>query len=339
MDNLTHSLTGIALARAGLNRVAVGATAILLISANIPDIDIIGLAFGPLKYLEVHRAYTHSLIGLPVMALLSVALAALILRRRLPVVSGFGLACIGLASHLFLDWTNSYGIRLLLPFSSRWYHLDWDVLTDYPLLGVLLFAFVWPYFGRLVRGEIGARRRFGRVLPAFGLFCVIVLEAIRAFTHAKAIAQLNTVFYDDAPAIQTAALPTAVNPWLWRAVIETRSAYLEGNLNLLIESEPPETHSYLKLPRDAAVDAALQTAPFQYFQYFARFPIWTEQPGSTSGAPTTRLDLTDLRFGSPGAGAFHCVALVSAANQVLESQFTFGDGADLGWAMNAKMKP
>ena len=42
MDNLTHSLTGLMLSRAGLNRFYPRATLVLVIAANIPDIDIRG---------------------------------------------------------------------------------------------------------------------------------------------------------------------------------------------------------------------------------------------------------------------------------------------------------
>ena len=40
---------------------------------------------------------------------------------------------LGVASHLLLDWTNSYGIRLLFPFSLQWFHLDLNALTDGPI--------------------------------------------------------------------------------------------------------------------------------------------------------------------------------------------------------------
>ena len=39
MDNITHSLTGLMLSRAGLNRISPEATWVLLLAANAPDID------------------------------------------------------------------------------------------------------------------------------------------------------------------------------------------------------------------------------------------------------------------------------------------------------------
>ena len=66
MDNLTHSLTGLMLSRAGLNRFYPRATLLLVIAANIPDIDFVAIARGPLYYFEQHRGITHSVAAAPV---------------------------------------------------------------------------------------------------------------------------------------------------------------------------------------------------------------------------------------------------------------------------------
>ena len=116
MDNLTHSLTGLMLSRAGLNRFYPRATLVLVVSANIPDIDFVAIARGPLYYFEQHRGITHSIAAAPVMALLSVLVACAFGRTMRGWAAAWGVACIGVASHLLLDWTNTYGIRLLLPF-------------------------------------------------------------------------------------------------------------------------------------------------------------------------------------------------------------------------------
>ncbi|MBM3775688.1 MAG: metal-dependent hydrolase, partial [Acidobacteria bacterium] len=70
MDNLTHSLTGLLLARAGLDRLTPRAHWVLLAAANAPDLDVVSAASGALAYLQYHRHGTHSLALLPLMALL-----------------------------------------------------------------------------------------------------------------------------------------------------------------------------------------------------------------------------------------------------------------------------
>ena len=59
MDNLTHSLVGLAAAKAGLERRTPYAAFACVAAANLPDIDIIALAGGPAFYLKHHRGITH----------------------------------------------------------------------------------------------------------------------------------------------------------------------------------------------------------------------------------------------------------------------------------------
>ena len=65
MDNLTHTLAGVMLSRAGLNRVAPRATLVLALAANAPDIDIVTRGWGSLAYLHHHRGLSHSLLAVP----------------------------------------------------------------------------------------------------------------------------------------------------------------------------------------------------------------------------------------------------------------------------------
>jgi hypothetical protein len=76
---------------------------------------------------------------------------------------------------------------------------------------------------------------------------------------------------------------------------------------------------------------ARRTRPFAYFLYFARFPIWSVQPVDLKDSAGKRIELTDLRFGQPGRGDFHCVAVENPTGKIVGSWFTFGSGADLGW--------
>ncbi|MGH9654381.1 MAG: metal-dependent hydrolase, partial [Bryobacteraceae bacterium] len=209
MDNLTHSLIGLVLARAGLNRFSPCATLLLLISANIPDIDIVALGWGPLRYFEIHRGYTHSLVGLPLMALLSVLLTAALCRRKLPWFRAWLICVAGVGSHLLLDWTNDYGIRLLLPFSSRWFALDLNSLVDVVILCALAIAAIWPLLAHLVGAEIGERKKrpAGRRIAIAALVFVVLFDGGRAVLHARAEAQLWSRLYQNVLPLRTAALP------------------------------------------------------------------------------------------------------------------------------------
>ena len=63
MDNLTHSLFGLTLARTALGRGGRASTIALVLASNAPDIDIVATAGGSAKYLEWHRGPTHGLPG------------------------------------------------------------------------------------------------------------------------------------------------------------------------------------------------------------------------------------------------------------------------------------
>jgi inner membrane protein len=321
MDNVTHSLTGLALARVGLKRFSPHGTALLVLSANAPDVDIVALSRGPFVYFEAHRGYTHSVLCLPLMAILCVAVTAAIFRRRLPWVSACLLCCLGVASHLLIDWTNSYGIRLLLPFSSRWFHLDLNSLYDGWIMAVLLFAAVWPLFSRLVSSEIGDRAAAGRGVAAFALAFFLLFDSGRAILHGRAVAQLEARLYDDAPALQTAALPEPFTPFRWTGVVETARAYQRLDIDALGQLDTAAAETFYKPAVTAAYLNAKATAPFRYFLYFARFPVWSEEPTMTSEGAGTRLVASDLRFGTPQSGSFHCVAVENGRHQVLHASF------------------
>ena len=102
MENLTHSLTGYALARAGLDRFSPRGAVLLVLAANAPDLDILFLTQGRLQYFEAHRGYSHSVVFLPLMALLTVIVTAGIFRQRLPWLKAWLICCIGVASHLLI---------------------------------------------------------------------------------------------------------------------------------------------------------------------------------------------------------------------------------------------
>lgn len=148
MDNLAHTLLGLALAKAGVERVSPMATTALVVSSNMPDIDVLTRVGGDaLDYLRYHRGFTHSLVGVVLLAvLLTPALTYCARRfRRDPAkpVYLFLAACLGGLGHTFMDFTNSYGVRPLLPFSTRWFYGDLVVVIDPWIWLILGSSVVW----------------------------------------------------------------------------------------------------------------------------------------------------------------------------------------------------
>jgi inner membrane protein len=331
MDNVTHTLTGLALARAGLNRFSPCAMALLILSANAPDVDIVAATKGPLSYLEWHRGYTHSLVCLPIMAALSVLVVAAVFRERLPWMKAWLLCVAGVASHVLLDWTNSYGTRLLLPFSSRWFHLDITALYDGWIMAALVLAAIWPTFSRLVNREIGSKEVPGRGIAISALLFFLVFDCARGLLHTRALAQLQARLFDNALPLRAAAIPYSFSPFGWSGIVETERTFQALPVNTLSEVDLTSAQVFFKAPEEPAIEAAKQTESFRFFLYFARFPVWSESRVSLDSGPGLRVELTDLRFGRPQGGSFHCVALEDRNYRVLQDWFTFGSGLSLGW--------
>jgi inner membrane protein len=332
MDNVSHSLMGLALSRAGLNRLTPRATVLLLLSANFPDIDFVTVAKNQLAYLEIHRGPTHALLAVPILALEVVVIVAAIFRQKLPWFQAWLVCCIGVLSHLLLDLTNNYGIRLLLPFSLQWFHLDLNSLTDGPILAALALAAIWPWLSGLVSGEIGeAKRSTGQGIAIAMLFLCAGYDAARYNLHKQAVTQLESRLYQGAVPSEVAALPTSINPFRWRGIVATKAAFLRYDFNILTQLNTESADRFFRIPTSDVTAAPRQTPEFNYFLYFARFPVWSVQPVALNDGSGKRIELTDLRFGEPGTGSFHCIAVENPDGKVIASWFTYGNGADLGW--------
>jgi inner membrane protein len=316
MDNLTHTLTGLAMSRAGLNRCYKHATPLLLLAANAPDIDIVMLSRGGFEYFQYHRAITHSLAAAPVLALAIALLFCALDRSLRNLAVTFGLALAGVASHLLLDWTNAYGVRFLLPFSSDWYSLDQTNILDVWIWAVLILAAVAPSVARLVSSEVGARSGSGRGLAIFALVFLALYNAGRGVIHQRALETLESRVYEEASPLRAGAFPTSANPLQWDGVVETGSTVRRYHFNLLDSFDPDSGELFQKPESSAAVDAAGRTPEFRVFLGFSKYPLWSVVP-VPEPENGVRVQVRDMRFG------FTVETVVDAGNRVTGASFRF----------------
>jgi inner membrane protein len=151
MDPIAHTLTGATLAQTGLKRLTPLATSTLIIAANLPDIDAVMTFVGRDASLYYRRGITHGIAALLIMPPLLTGIMLTIdrfIRRRgqphkEPTSAGWLLllAYLGVWSHPFLDWLNTYGVRLLMPFDGRWFYGDTLFIID---------AWMWLLMGATV---------------------------------------------------------------------------------------------------------------------------------------------------------------------------------------------
>lgn len=310
MDPLTHTLVGAALARTRLGRSTRRAGVALIAGANLPDVDVLSFVLGSDTALGFRRGWTHG----PLAALVLPALLTLLLiasdrcaRNRgtdlLPLHGPrlFGLALLGCATHPFLDWLNTYGVRFLMPFDDRWYYGDAVFIVD-PWLWLILGGAaclgsrsrrVWPWLGLgavmslVVLGTgagvpAGARVVWGIGISAVALLWQSATLRVRPERAATAGLILGASYIVLALLASTAAsalvrgelarrgvveperlmvAPRPADPFRWDVVAETDTGYRHGSFRWLPRPTLDLEASEIPKPVPSAVLAAALSAP------------------------------------------------------------------------------
>lgn len=169
MDNLTHSLAGLAVGELLHRTLAAEPEPLaqstrrrmLLLSCwaanNFPDLDLLlsGRLPAPIGYLLDHRGHTHTLLYALPQALLIAALIWLLwpAARRLLGAShaartGLALAVtLGLCMHIGADYLNSYGVHPFYPLNPGWFYGDTLFIVE-PVLWIAFGAPLVMMMGR-----------------------------------------------------------------------------------------------------------------------------------------------------------------------------------------------
>lgn len=312
MDPLTHTLTGLMMSRAGFDRLHVRAPITLMLAANAPDLDGLSIFGGLLTYIRYHRGLPHTFAFVPLVAILPVLVVCGFTRRCEGWLRLYIMSLAGVAGHILLDWTNTYGVPFLRPFSTEWFHLDINNLTDTWIMAVLLIAWLMVYIIRLVNAEIGAKSRSGRGLAIFALLFFLAFDCGKYLVHRRAIEILNSRVYEGSVPLRVAAFPSASNPLLWRSWVETPALFKKYDLNVSADFDPGSGTTFYKPDPTPAIAAARSTPVFQRFLEFDLYPRWTITPVSDPEGGT-RVELLDLRL------PFKTIAVLDRANKVLKA--------------------
>jgi membrane-bound metal-dependent hydrolase YbcI (DUF457 family) len=188
MDTITHAFAGALLGKGLFStrksetptefsaqaRVAVFAATI---GSAFPDVDVFYdmISRNSMAMLKYHRSITHSLILLPLWAVL---VAWLVLRgaRWLGLeCPSFGwtffAAAVGIASHLLLDVTTSFGTMIWSPFNHD--RVAWDIIfiIDFSMSAILLVPQVASWVHRDAKQSV---RRASRMWALFTLLGLVV---------------------------------------------------------------------------------------------------------------------------------------------------------------------
>lgn len=303
MDNVCHTLVGAAVARAGLERKTSLAVTTAAISANLPDIDVLVFLSG-VPSVAFRRGITH---GVPAQILLPIAFAGLmwwVARRHgrsgPPAHFGWLLAIsyIGIFTHVFLDYLNTYGIRLLSPLSQRWFYGDAVFIVD---------PWLWLMLGI---GALLVRRGSPRA-------AIVALVCAAIYVGAMLVsARLARSAVHDAWVTRTGEAPRAlmvgprpVTPFRKQVIVDAGDRYVTGSFRWLPREVTFTEETVPKNEHLPAVAAARRDPDVAGFLVWSRFPFWDVR--EVSGG--TEVRVSDMRFRElAGRGTFSISVVVNA---------------------------
>jgi inner membrane protein len=211
MDPLSQATLGAATAQSLIKKSDLARIALIgALAGMAPDLDVlIQSSTDPLLQLEYHRQFTHSLIFIPVGALLCAIAFWPFMRRHMSFKAIWLTALAGYATHALLDACTTYGTLLLWPFSDA--RIAWNTIS------VIDPVFTLPLLGFVIAAGVKKSQFIGRL----GMAWVAFYLSIGAIQEERAMAAGEALAADrgHAPAV-VSAKPSFGNLLLWKTVYE-----------------------------------------------------------------------------------------------------------------------
>ena len=220
MDPITHGLTGSMASLTISDPENKKRAAIIGFgAAMLADIEaFIQWPGDPLFNLEIHRQFTHSLVFIPIGALLAAGIFSLIFRKKLGFRTIYIFSLAGYCTHWFMDLITSYGTEILWPFLNTRYALNIVSVVDPVItIGLLFFTAL----------AIFKSRSFNLSLAWIWL---LIFLGLGWHQNSRASAAMYELASDRGHAIERYVVkPTIGNQLLWRATYISRdSVFTDG---------------------------------------------------------------------------------------------------------------
>jgi inner membrane protein len=292
MDNLCHTLMGAALGEAGLKRSTRFGNATLMIASNLPDVDVLVFATGT-PSVAFRRGWTHGILADALLPPLLTGVMLLVASRRPPnpgrshdpgvrPMQLLMLSYVGVILHVLMDLLNTYGVRLLMPFSQRWFYGDVLFIID-PWLWITLGAGIW--LTRLRRAPNWSRAS----LAVAAVYVLAMLVAARA-ARADIVDRWKQVEGQPPHALMVGPMP--VTPLRRQIIIDAGDRYETGTFTWQPRSIRFDTEDLPKNDSDPRVAIARNAPNIRAFLIWSRFPFWTFEPVEDG----TQVTVGDMRF-------------------------------------------
>ena len=318
MDTLTHALSGALLGRATAprepgpdvlstgRRMIVGAAA-----AAFPDLDFVTSYLSPLAYLHHHRGITHSVLMLPLWALLLAFLFTALWRWKPGWRAYYGIAAAGVAAHIVGDLITAFGTMVFAPLSDTRYALSATFIIDLWFTGIILAGLAACAVWRSSRAPAVAGLA---ILAAYVGFQLVMQQ--RASDFGEQYAKANGM-----QQANVTAMPRPVSPFNWTVFVAEDGIYNYAHVNLIRKIPRPEPGAnagfierldaayrpladaeWIRAERygSSAEEIALareafRQPAFRFFRWFASYPTLLRADTAESCAW-----FYDLRFSTPG---------------------------------------
>jgi inner membrane protein len=285
MDPVTQGVLGASVPQAVSTRKHVAAATLFgALSGMAPDLDsLISSATDPLLRLEFHRQFTHSLIFIPIGALVCALILYWLFGRRWQI--NFKLTylycLLGYATHGLLDACTSFGTQLLWPFSDERFAFNTISIVD-PL-------FTLPLLALVITGLVRKNPRFGQL----ALGWVVIYQGLGIYQHQRvAAAGAELAQQRGLTPIRLEVKPSFGNLLLWKVIYEVEDGYYTDAVRAApnLTTYPGEFIPRLDIARDLPwLDPDSQQArDLERFRWFSR--------GYLSLDPANPLRVIDMRY-------------------------------------------
>jgi inner membrane protein len=284
VDNLCHTLVGAAFGETGLKRRTALGSVTLMIASNLPDVDILVLATD-MPSVAFRRGWTH---GVAAQVLLPVALAAAMAAVGARSGARFAplllLSYVGVVTHVALDLLNNYGVRLLMPFSGRWFYGDSVFIIDVWIWFALGFG-IWR---SLEHDNTRAARR------ALTIVAVYILAMVVSSRIARGIVTDEWRIAHGAGPRALMVGPEFLTPLHRRIIVDAGDHYVTGRFRFPRRVEFDAETIPKRDDHPAVLQAKATDRRLQAVLIWTRFPYFDV----TRVGDHSVVQLRDVRFGS-----------------------------------------
>ncbi len=192
-----------------------------------PDLDIfIRSDLDPLLKLEYHRQFTHSIIFIPIGALIVTLFSRILFKKYLSWGETYLFSFLGYATHGLLDACTSYGTLLLWPFSDA--RISWNYISvvdpflSIPIILAIIFAILMK----------------NKLITLFSILYILIYLTFGVFQENRAeFVGKSIANFRGHESKNLTVKPSLGNLFLWKTIYEDNGFYYVDAVRLFFKSE------------------------------------------------------------------------------------------------------